>query len=87
MTKTGVTINTCTVACAPSYSGDGYGYGGGAVLVIQYYVNGGTHTAAIPFGEGQRTHALCKEIARIVKDYVEPTLLQSPPYEHPGDVA
>jgi len=87
MTKTNVTINTCTAACSPSFSGDGYEYGGGAVLVIQYYMDEDTHTVAIPFGDGHRMHALCEEIARVVKDYVEPTLLQSPPYEHPGDVA
>lgn len=44
------------VAQLPSHSGDGYGYGGGAVLII------GEH--AIQFGEGSDAYQLAKEVAR-----------------------
>jgi len=44
------------VTYLPSYSGDGYGYGGGVILSI------GNH--AIPLGEGYEATKLAEEIAR-----------------------
>lgn len=43
------------VCSFPAFSGDGYGYGGGAVLVIG--------ETAIPFGEGHKARLLAEEIA------------------------
>lgn len=40
----------------PSYSGDGYGYGGGAVVTIG--------NASLLFGEGAFAHEFAEEVAR-----------------------
>jgi hypothetical protein len=53
--EAGLTTAMATAATLPSHSGDGYGYGGGALVII-----GGV---AIPLGEGTTAIALSKEIA------------------------
>lgn len=49
-------LHVATVSFLPSHSGDGYGYGGGAVVTI-----GGL---SIPVGEGDYAAAVAQEIAR-----------------------
>lgn len=48
--------SAATACKLPEHSGDGYGYGGGAVVVIA--------NRAIPIGEGYASHQLAEEIAR-----------------------
>lgn len=43
------------VGFLPSHSGDGYGYGGGAILTIG--------SVAIPLGEGYEAREIAKEMA------------------------
>lgn len=44
----------------PSHSGDGYGYGGGAILCIGSF--------AIPIGEGRDAEKVARELARLWND-------------------
>lgn len=46
---------TAIKSCLPSHSGDGYGYGGGAVVTIGQF--------SILFGEGEPAHWLAQEVA------------------------
>lgn len=51
------------VSFLPHNSGDGYGYGGGAILTIG--------STAIPFGEGYEARELAKAIATRWNDAIQ----------------